>query len=111
MPRLVVEAARLFGGHRRGNRVRVEVSDTPLEILDEQCSQVLAHAVADQYALDHQILANGLERIGRDLPAAAGETVRQVVQGKARVDAVLDSPRYRRDAFSGIATVDNGEWP
>ena len=78
-------------------------------IFQQYVAKVAAYAVANQYALDDEILPVRRHRIGRNLPSARAQTVGKIVQAEVATSAVtlasstLPAVRHCRRGLSGTA--------
>jgi len=106
-----MKACGFRGGKRLCQRVVSKIFEAPSNVVDEQRADVFTNAMAHENSLYHDVLAIGLERVGRNLPATAAKTVRQIVKGVAAcIEAILDRPRNRWNAGLRIAAENDLEW-
>src|SRR5215470_7307660 len=101
-----------FGGCKRlCQRVVSKIFEAPFDVVDEQRADVFSNAMANENSLNHEVLAIGRQRVGRNLPATAAKTVRQIVKSVAAcIEAILHLPRKRRNAGLRITAVNDLEW-
>src|SRR5208282_470357 len=106
---VVIVAARFVLGERLCDRMLFQKRDGTVDVLQQQVTQVTAYAVADQDALDYQVLPVRRHRIGRNLPSSRAEPVGEIVKVEAVVFPISEHPADC--GKSSMAIVNDAEWP
>src|SRR5271165_4234513 len=103
----MMKTRRFRFSQRRVDRVLAKVAEGPFDVASQQRAQIPRDTVADENPLDDNALAVRGQRVGRHLPAAVAQPVRQIKKAESGTGARFDRPAYGWDAPVHAATVDD----
>ena len=75
----MVKTGRFRSSQGHLNRPLAKILESPFDILDQERTQIPGDPVPDENSLHHKLLAICRQGIGRNLPAAVSQAVRQVI--------------------------------
>ena len=75
----MVEADRGFR-RRPETRLRLEPVQVSPDVFQKHVAQIMREAIPNHYALHYQVLPVGRHPVGRNLPSAVTQAVRQIVR-------------------------------